>query len=63
MDRLNIIQLQPAGPNAVISYNTINTLKGGQYQIKLADGTNIWMNAASSIRFPTVFSDLKEKLK
>lgn len=38
-------------------YNTITTPKGGQYQITLSDGTRVWLNAASSIRFPTAFSD------
>lgn len=43
------------------TYNTITTPKGGTYQVKLADGTNVWLNAASSIRFPTSFSSLKER--
>jgi len=37
-------------------YNTISTPRGGQYQIVLPDGTKVWLNAASSIRFPTVFA-------
>lgn len=37
-------------------YNTIATPKGGQYKIVLADGTRVWLNAASSIRFPTAFN-------
>jgi len=36
-------------------YNTISTPRGGQYQIVLPDGTKVWLNAASSIRFPTAF--------
>jgi ferric-dicitrate binding protein FerR (iron transport regulator) len=39
-----------------ILYNTIGTPKGGQYHIVLPDGTKVWLNAASSIRFPTVFT-------
>lgn len=43
--------------NAVaIQYNTITTPRGGQYQLVLADGSNVWLNAASSIRFPTSFN-------
>lgn len=38
-----------------IGYNTITTPKAGQYQVKLPDGTRVWLNAASSICFPTVF--------
>jgi len=37
------------------SYNTIATPAGGQYQVTLADGTQVWLNALSSIRFPTSF--------
>lgn len=37
-------------------YNTISTPKGGQYQVQLSDGTVVWLNAASSLRFPAVFN-------
>lgn len=37
-------------------YNTISTPKGGQYRIILPDGTKVWLNAISSIRFPGYFS-------
>lgn len=37
-------------------YNTIGTPRGGQYQITLPDRTRVWLNAASSIKFPAVFS-------
>ncbi|PUZ24254.1 FecR family protein [Chitinophaga costaii] len=37
-------------------YNTITTPAGGQYQVVLQDGTQVWLNAASSIRFPAAFS-------
>ncbi|WP_316779653.1 FecR family protein [Pedobacter antarcticus] len=38
------------------SYNIIETPKGGQYQLSLPDGTRIWLNAASSLKYPTVFT-------
>ncbi|SKD09174.1 FecR family protein [Chitinophaga ginsengisegetis] len=37
--------------------NTLYTNKGGTYQLVLPDGTKAWLNAASSIRFPTAFTD------
>jgi transmembrane sensor len=39
-----------------IAYNTMSTPRGRQYQLTLSDGTQVWLNAASSIKFPTVFS-------
>jgi transmembrane sensor len=42
--------------NASILYNTITTPRGGQYHIILPDGSKVWLNAASSLRFPTVFA-------
>ncbi len=38
-------------------YNTISTPAGGEYQVKLSDGTLVWLNAKSSIKFPTIFSE------
>lgn len=36
-------------------YNTIITPAGGEYQVILSDGTSVWLNAKSSIKFPTTF--------
>ncbi|MCR8560137.1 DUF4974 domain-containing protein [Mucilaginibacter sp. BJC16-A38] len=41
------------------TYNTISTPEGGQYQVVLPDGSKVWLNAASSIKFPTQFSRLE----
>jgi ferric-dicitrate binding protein FerR (iron transport regulator) len=43
------------GGQTAILYNTMTTPRGKQYQLLLADGTKVWLNAASSIRFPTAF--------
>jgi len=36
--------------------NTITTPKGGQYHIVLSDGTSVWLNAASALKFPVSFT-------
>jgi ferric-dicitrate binding protein FerR (iron transport regulator) len=43
-------------------YNTITTPRGGQYQVTLSDGTKVWLNAASSIRFPVFFVGTQRKV-
>jgi hypothetical protein len=39
-----------------ILYNTLATPRGGQYQLLLPDGSQVWLNAASSITYPTAFA-------
>jgi transmembrane sensor len=41
--------------NAPVEFNTISVQQGREYQIILSDGTKVWLNAMSSIRFPTEF--------
>jgi ferric-dicitrate binding protein FerR (iron transport regulator) len=43
------------GENAV-ALNTISTPRGGQYQVVLPDGTRVWLNAVTSLRFPASFT-------
>lgn len=44
-------------PAGELLYNTLSTPKGGQYQLTLPDGSQVWLNAVSSIRFPAAFND------
>jgi transmembrane sensor len=43
--------------------NTIRTPRGGQYQVRLPDGSKVWLNAASSIEFPVSFAGNVRKVK
>lgn len=38
-----------------LKYNQISTPRGGQYQIVLSDGTRVWLNSASSLKYPIQF--------
>jgi transmembrane sensor len=51
-----------AGATEVL-YNTISTPRGGQYQLVLADGSKVWLNAESSLRFPTAFVGKQRKVE
>ncbi|MET7000335.1 FecR family protein [Chitinophaga defluvii] len=55
------LQYHVQGGTASVSYNVLTTPRGGQFQVKLPDGTMVWLNAASSLRYPTVFTG-KERL-
>ena len=46
----------PATAPAKLAYNTLSTPRGRKISVVLADGTKVWLNAASSIKFPTLFS-------
>jgi transmembrane sensor len=53
----NRVEYRPVGGGYEGSvYNTLSTPTGGQSEVILADGTRVWLNALSSLRFPTDFS-------
>ncbi|AYL93875.1 FecR family protein [Mucilaginibacter celer] len=49
------IVYKTAEPSGEVFQNTITTPNGGQYRVILPDGTNVWLNAASSLTYPTAF--------
>ncbi len=52
----NIQDEQPA------QMNMVSTPAGGQYRIVLPDGSKVWLNAKSSLRFPTFFAGSDRKV-
>lgn len=46
-----------------ITYNTLSTPRGGKYQIILPDSSKVWLNAASSLQFPTAFRNKSREVK
>ncbi|MFL5787428.1 MAG: FecR domain-containing protein [Flavisolibacter sp.] len=46
-----------------ITWNTLSTPTGAFYQVVLADGTHVWLNAASSLHFPTAFTESRRQVQ
>jgi transmembrane sensor len=46
-----------------VAYNTISTPVGGQYTVVLPDGSKVWLNAASSLKFPTAFTGTERRVE
>lgn len=46
-----------------LAYHTISTPLGGEYQIALPDGSTVWLNANSSLRFPSQFQANKRHVE
>ena len=43
-------------PVSAGQYNVLTTPRGGQYVVQLPDGSKVYLNSASSLRYPTVFN-------
>jgi ferric-dicitrate binding protein FerR (iron transport regulator) len=49
-------------PVDALVYNEIRTPRGGQYQVVLSDGTHVWLNAETTLRFPVAFKGPERKV-
>lgn len=49
--------------NAAVAYNVLRTPLGGQYKIVLPDGSRAWLNAGSSLKYPTAFKDNRRNVE
>lgn len=52
----------PVFVNDQNQYNTVSTPAGGQFQITLSDGSKIWLNAMSSLKYPIRFGQTARKV-
>jgi ferric-dicitrate binding protein FerR (iron transport regulator) len=57
------LQYQAGGEELEIVFNSVSTPKGGKFQLTLSDGTKVWLNASSSLRFPVVFIGNERKVE
>lgn len=54
------------GKDKVLPTNAVNqviTPRGGQYKLVLSDGTRVWLNSASSLKYPVVFTGMKREIE
>lgn len=56
-------RIQYSQASKSVAYNTLSTPRGGQFQVVLPDGSHVWLNAASSIRYPTAFTGNERKVE
>lgn len=50
-------------PAGAIAYNKLSTPRGGQFMLTLPDNSKVWLNAASSIKYPTVFAGNERRVE
>jgi len=56
-----VYQVKNTDSSSPLTYNTISTPRGGQYKVILPDGSAIWLNALSSLRYPTSFTNQEHR--
>lgn len=54
--------VKPGASDHQPAYNTVATPNGGQHQIVLEDGSKVWLNAASSLKFPSTFEGAANRM-
>lgn len=59
----NLVYKKAAAQSKNLIYNTISVPEGGQFHLVLPDGSNVWLNAASTLIFPIAFNDHERRVK
>lgn len=57
-----LLKYNPSKETGTLAYNTITTPRGRQFHLILPDGSKVWLNAASSLTFPTAFEKKERKV-
>lgn len=58
-----IVYQNTVKPGAVLQYNTLKTPRGGEYTVTLSDGSRVYLNAASELKYPVVFDEKKREVR
>ena len=53
----NLLSYTQAKPGSATEYNTLSTPNGRQFSLVLADNSRVWLNASSSITYPSIFGN------
>ncbi|WP_212003575.1 FecR family protein [Chitinophaga sp. HK235] len=56
------VEYKPSGNGTPVN-NTLHTPRGRKFRMQLPDGTQVWLNAASSLSFPTAFTGTERKVE
>ena len=52
---IRYLPTETPGYDSTLSYHSLEIPKGGEYRLQLADGSRIWLNSESSLRYPVKF--------
>ncbi|WP_461790554.1 FecR family protein [Pedobacter sp.] len=58
-----VYDLSKAIDDGALAYNTISTPVGSNYQVVLSDGTKVWLNAKTTLKFPAVFKGANRQVE